>query len=171
MVEALQAEGPVGPDADTLLQFGRFVGTWDLDVTYYEADGSIRRRTPGEWLFGWVLEGRAIQDVWITPPRSLRTAAWPPAGEYGTSLRFYDDTIGAWRSTWLGPVNGVVWPFIARQVGADMVLERRDDEGAIVRWSFLEIRPDAFSWRATSSRDEGRTWRLDQQMLATRRKP
>ena len=28
-----------------------------------------QRRRNGEWHFGWVLEGRAIQDVWIVPPR------------------------------------------------------------------------------------------------------
>ena len=40
--------------------YGRFVGSWDLDVTQFPGDGSARRRK-GEWHFGWVLEGRATR--------------------------------------------------------------------------------------------------------------
>lgn len=108
-------------------------------------------------------------DVWIVPPRAQRATADPAPGEYGVTLRFYDERIGAWRSTWHGPVHGIVWPFIARQVGEEMVLERTDENGEMSRWIFSEITPESFHWRAETSTDQGRSWRLDQVMLARRR--
>jgi hypothetical protein len=164
----LLAEGPAPAHHEALMQFSRLVGSWSLDVTYYAGDGSVRRPTPGEWHFAWVLEGRAVADVWMVPPRAQRTATEPPPGEYGMSLRFYDPRIGAWRSTWHGPVNGIVWPFIARAVGDEMVLERVDEAGELVRWIFSEIPSDSFRWRPVRSRDGGESWVVGQVMEAKR---
>ncbi len=176
MLDALSAPGPAPHLARELAQFGRFVGSWDLDVVYYADDGSVRRRVAGEWHFGWALEGRAVVDVWTVPPRAERDAAGTGAGaadaapgEYGATLRFYDARLGAWRSTWHGPVHGIVWPFVAREVGDEMVLERTDEAGALVRWIFSNIEADRFRWRAVESADGGATWRVRQTMAAARR--
>ena len=67
-LDALGADGPSADRAGKMDLYGRFVGSWDLDVRQFSEDGSERRRA-GEWHFGWALEGRAIQDVWIVPPR------------------------------------------------------------------------------------------------------
>jgi hypothetical protein len=167
MLDALYASGPAQPHEKELALFGQFVGSWSLDVIYYNPNGSVRWRTPGEWHFGWALEGRAIQDVWMVPPRSQRSAGPEPSGEYGVTVRFYDPKLGAWRSTWHGPVNGYVLPFVAKAVGDEIVLERTE-RGEIVRWIFGQIQTDTFHWRAVSSADSGATWRLDQEMFATR---
>jgi hypothetical protein len=168
MIEALRASGPAPAHADKLMQFGRFVGSWSLDVIYYDEAGAVRLSTTGEWHFGWVLEGRAVQDVWIVPPRNMRIGGDPPPGEYGASFRHYDPTIDAWRSTWHGPVNQISWPFIARQVADEMVLERIDEQGELVRWIFSKVTHESFHWRAVRSADGGQTWRLEQEMHATR---
>lgn len=165
--EAFVSDGP-HPDAPhELMQFGRFVGAWDLNVTYYDESGAMIRQTPGEWHFGWVLEGRAVADVWIVPPRVSRPRRGAPPGEYGMSLRFYDPAIGAWRSTWLGPVHGVVFPFIATEVDSTMRLERREGD-RLVRWVFSNITTNGFIWRNLTSGDEGSTWRLEQQFVGRR---
>lgn len=168
MFETLSADGPNAAYPDEIEQFGRFVGQWDLVVTWYAPDGSVSRQMPGEWEFGYALEGRAILDVWQVPPRDQRPAdQLEPLGECGMSVRFYDPRIGAWRSTWHGPVHGVVMPSIARPVGNDMVLERT--EGATtIRWMFTRITADSFHWLNQESED-GTTWRLEQDMLARRR--
>jgi hypothetical protein len=55
------------PDyADKLMFFGKFVGDWEFDMTATKPDGS-QVDGKGEWYFGWVLNGRALQDVWIFP--------------------------------------------------------------------------------------------------------
>ena len=75
-LEALGADGPAADRAGKMDLYGRFVGSWELDVMQIRDDGTQRRR-PGEWHFGWALEGRAIQDVWIVPPRGERVMAMP----------------------------------------------------------------------------------------------
>jgi hypothetical protein len=54
--------------------FGQFVGSWDLDMFAYQPDGTARSFT-GEWRFGWVFEGRAIQDVLVVRPTGDRVTA------------------------------------------------------------------------------------------------
>src|SRR5690606_1309060 len=101
--------------------FDPFIGSWDLEVTWYEG-GRVTRTEPGEWHFAWVLEGRAVQDVWIVPRRDRRGAG-ADLYEYGTSLRFPDPDLGGWRSTWLGPMHRVARVFTARREGDDVVLD------------------------------------------------
>jgi hypothetical protein len=115
------AEGPDPAVADKLQLFGQFVGSWDVAVTNHRPDGSSET-IPAEWHFAWALGGRAIQDVWIAPSRAERVSGRD--GEWGATLRFYDDSIDAWRSTWIGPRNRIVMPFLARSEGDQMFAAR-----------------------------------------------
>jgi len=52
----------------------------------------------GEAHFGWALEGRAVQDVWIMPGIAERTSGSDRTNNmYGTTLRVWDSSIEAWR--------------------------------------------------------------------------
>src|SRR5262245_7189677 len=66
--------------------YGWLIGSWEADAYDYSADGAAHESS-GEWHFGRVLEGRAIQDVWIAPPRSQRNAKTMSRqyNRYGTS--------------------------------------------------------------------------------------
>jgi len=105
-LDALGADGPSADRAGKMDLYGRFIGSWDLDVRQYSDDGRERRRA-GEWHFGWALEGRAIQDVWIVPPRGeLRHGdATAKINSYGTTLRIYDPRIDAWQIQWIDPAR------------------------------------------------------------------
>ena len=164
-LDALLADGPDPELKDDLRLFGRLVGSWDIDVVYHEDGG--QRRLSAEWHFAWALNGRAVLDVWIAPSRQDRECGEPPV-EWGLSLRFYDPRIDGWRSTWIGPVNGLVLPLLARPAGDDIVLEGRFDEGTLTRWIFSGITPSSFCWRAVESDDGGDTWTLRQEMWARR---
>lgn len=142
---ALQSPGP-HPDIPIEQRiFSPMIGSWDLDVIWYE-DGAPIRREVGEWHFAWVLEGRAVQDVWIVPARRLRLQS---AGlyEYGTSVRFYDRELGIWRSTWIGPMRALVRSFVARSDGPNVVLETADNVDRRLRWVFSELLSDSFTWQ------------------------
>jgi hypothetical protein len=52
--------------------YGWLVGSWELDVLQYRGIDLSSQGIKGEAHFGWVLEGRAIQDVWIMPRPSER---------------------------------------------------------------------------------------------------
>ena len=165
MIEALRASGPHPDLADRLMLFGQFVGAWDVDIANYRQDG-VKTEIQGEWHFGWALEGRAVMDVWIAPRRSMRGTSL--GGEYGVSVRIFDPSIDAWRSTWIGPARGVVKPFIAREAGGEIVLEGRFADERLERWIFSDIAATHFRWRYIASADGGATWTTVQEMAARR---
>ena len=167
IAESLVSPGPHPDIPVSDLIFAPFIGSWDLRVTWY-AEDEIVRQEDGEWHFDWVLEGRAIQDVWIVPRRERRVSA-TDSYEYGTSVRFYDPRLRAWRSTWIGPMHGMIRTFIARQVDRTVTLESDADQGDAMRWVFSDITEDAFIWRNSVQRD-GR-WMLQQDFVATRMRP
>jgi hypothetical protein len=161
LIEALHASGPTPQHRDKLMLFGRFVGSWAIRWSR----GS--QQATGELHFGWVLGGRAVQDTWIVPGRGQPGAGEPPLAFHGTTVRFYDPVIDAWRSTWVDPVNHRVRRFIGRTEAADIVLLSDEDEPQL-RWRFTDIRPNSFTWLGQSSADGGTTWHLDEEMRATR---
>ena len=167
LIGALHSGGPDPARAAELELFGRFVGAWDLAWSARDADGRLLTAR-GELHFGWVLGGRAVQDVWIVPAPGEPGAGEPPHAFHGSTIRFYDPAIAAWRSTWIEPVNGRVRRFIGRPEGDDIVL-LSDEDSPQFRWRFSEIGGDAFRWSAESSHDGGATWTPDDEMRATRR--
>lgn len=166
LVSPLLAYAPDPALRDALALFGQFVGSWDLEVRWYR-DGKPVRDSLGEWHFGWVLGGRAVQDVWIVPPRSDRGE--PDLYEHGTSLRFFDAAAGVWRSTWHGPVQGSVRTFTARAHEGEILLEGERLDGCEIRWVFSRIRPESFSWRFEQFADGD--WRLLQSFECRRQSP
>src|SRR6185369_8464426 len=74
--------------------YGWLIGSWELELVGYDDEGNVILTT-GEAHFAWVLEGRAVQDVFINPRRSDRGPHSPKfANWYGTTLRIYDASIG-----------------------------------------------------------------------------
>ena len=167
---ALCAAGPHADHAESLMLFGQFVGAWDFDWASYAEEGDQTLTNAGEWIFGWVLEGRAVQDVWIIPSRERRGVAGAPAGEYGTTVRWYDPRLDAWLVTWNGPVNRARRTLIARAVGDEIVQEDQTEEGWPLRWIFSEIEERSFHWSSLYSTDGEQTWLLREEM-EVRRKP
>jgi hypothetical protein len=149
--------------------YGWLIGRWEAAVYDYSADGTAHQSS-GEWHFGRVLEGRAIQDVWIAPPRSQRNdkALSKQYNRYGTSLRVYDKEIGAWRVTWFNPVSGARNDLVGRRQGADIIQEGTNADGRKIRWSFKDITPTSFRWLGESLAPDGKTWRLEAEFRARR---
>ncbi|MGH7921364.1 MAG: putative glycolipid-binding domain-containing protein [Candidatus Dormibacteraceae bacterium] len=156
--------GETSLPAEAAQQLGWLVGGWGGRVREFERDGH-ERAGRGEWWFAWVLEGRAIQDVFVVPPPSSRHAAASSGPEavgnrYGTTLRWLDHAeSGRWRIVWVNPVTGAVSQLAGQRKGDRIVLVGEED-GRAARWSFTDIRPDSFVWRG-ESRDPDGSWHLD----------
>lgn len=167
----LLADGPAVEHRQALMLYGQFVGDWTTETTEWPEDGTART---SQWnvRFQWVLEGRAIQDLWITPPRTGNAVAWGAEGNrYSTTLRLYDPAIDAWHILWANPPTATIIRQIARRVGNEIVqFGPVDATGMITRWAYRDITPSSFRWCNEQSRDHGITWRLAQEMRA-RRKP
>jgi hypothetical protein len=163
MVTALKALGPhpsLGDQADV---FGRLVGTWDVEYTDFSKDGKITHRT-GEFIVGWIMDGRVIQDFWIVYPSGTRKDR-----EVYTDLRYYDPKSRTWPSTVIDPEHASVASFAGGAVGDRIVLNTKDFGGADTRWSINNLRADSFVWREEESLDGGKTWRLSAEHHMKRR--
>lgn len=167
LIAALHAEGPAPDRAEALSLYGKFIGDWKADIVAYTPDGT-RHEGHGEIHFGWVLRGRAIQDVWIIDRRP-GTPAMPVTGNwYGTTIRVYDPTLGAWRIYWIDPATNAYRYQVGRKQGADIVQEGTTESGALSRWSFTEITPRSFHWKGEVSLDKGTSWHLVVEVFARR---
>jgi hypothetical protein len=171
MVRLLAADGPDPNYADKLMLFGQFVGSWDLDVVSYPTVGE-RRAYHGEWHFGWVLDGRSVQDVLITRPLGPDGRPVSP-GSTGSTVRTYDPEMDAWWIVWQCPPDGEFSTLFGRPDGDRIVLEgqwtRKPLGERRFRWSFDEITAQSFHWMGHVSTDAGQTWRLAEEMFARRR--
>jgi hypothetical protein len=149
--------------------YGWLVGSWELDVLHYAGANLAERGIKGEAHFAWVLEGRAIQDVWIMPRPSHRTPDLPKTNNmYGTTLRVWDSAIDAWRITWINPVSGHREQQIARRSGSDIVQLGTRSDGTITRWMYTAITPDSFHWTGEALQVDGNTWKLEGEFYARR---
>jgi hypothetical protein len=168
MIEALQADGPHPEQAEKLMLFGRLIGSWDITGRFFDEEGNVTRETTGEWLFGWVLEGRVIQDVLITPPRAGRKPG-EQSKSYDTAIRAYDPRIDGWRVSVVFPVYGATVNLIAREHGDEIWLEGRSPENALFRWTFSDFSDERVRWQEFVSKDEGLTWVRDEEIILNRR--
>ena len=156
LATALCADGPATDRAEKLNLYGWLVGSWHMDASVFSADGT-KQSGRGEIHFGWVLDGRAIQDVWILP-----------GVFHVTTLRVYDPELDAWHILWSDPLRQVYRRQIGRARGVDIVQEGTDSSGAPVRWSFTDITHNSFRWTGERSEDGGKTFWLQAEFLVTR---
>jgi hypothetical protein len=154
-IHALHTDAPAGDRADKMGLYAFLIGRWEMEAVVHTDQGA--QRGSGEIHAGWVLQGRAIQDVWALP-----------GVFYGTTLRIYDPGIDAWHILWNDPLRQYYTRQIGRARGSDIVQEGKNDAGDAVRWSFTERTPDSFRWLGERSLDGGATWQLQAEFFARR---
>jgi hypothetical protein len=149
--------------------YGWLIGSWELEVRHYAGLDVAERGIEGEAHFARVLDGRAVQDVWIMPKLSQRTASLgKEMNMYGSTLRVWDSTIGAWRITWSNPAGDHYEQQIGRRIGQDVVQIGCRANGTPTRWRFTEITAATFHWLGDALDPDGRTWKLEGEFLARR---
>jgi hypothetical protein len=170
-IDVLHADGAASDRVKEMGLYDWLIGSWQMDVTAFEPGGE-RHEGHGEIHAGWVLEGRAIQDVWMIPPRPERrhdAPILPVTGNwYGSTLRVYSPDIDAWHILWTDPATQFYARQIGRARGKDIVEEGKIESGALLRWSFTEIASDSFRWLGEHSVDQGVSWRLQVEVCARR---
>jgi hypothetical protein len=159
-VEAITAPGPhpsLGAHAET---YGRLIGSWTGEIRNHMVPGP----PPGgsiEIHFAWALDGRAVQDTWITPARQDRGAAKAPSLDwYGTTLRVFDPESESWRALWWDPVSRYQIALEGRRQGNDVV-QIGTRGGWPIRWTFSEILGSSFHWQGHVLDIDGVSWRLE----------
>ena len=174
------------PEKDNL--YGQFVGEWDFEWVdnqgttgerhvqgdrlrsrglgdVYKRQGTTgERHVQGEWIFAWVLEGTAIQDVFICPSRKARIKDYQPDAAYATAVRMYNP-------------NTEAWDILYTELGGATQLEGKREGNRIVQteinekniqWVFSEITTTSFRWQRMVKRPDG-TWETEAELFAVRR--
>jgi hypothetical protein len=154
-VKALIADHPAEDRADKLRLYAFLIGRWDMDGVIHRDDGTTHKDR-GSIHAGWVLEGRALQDVWIFP-----------GFFYGSTLRVYDPGVDAWHILWSDPLKQLYVRQLGRAHGPDIVQEGKVGDSVFTRWSFTEMTANSFHWRGARSTD-GATWQLQAEFFARR---
>jgi hypothetical protein len=163
MITALRSATPnpsLGEEAQT---FDRLVGTWDAEFTFYRDDGTVFHKK-GELLFGWTMDGHAIQDLWIGYPTENQKER-----SIGTTIRFFDTALKQWRVVFINPQFNYVVSAQGGREGDRIVLRGLDTDGLPIRWTFSEMKSDSFHWQGEKSRDGGKTWKVEEDHHMKRR--
>jgi len=150
--------------------YGWLCGDWDLTVVHYRGVDVSARRLTGEVHAARVLEGRAVQDVWIMPQIADRTT--PPdrmQNMYGTTLRSWDPAARSWRIAWTNPVSGHYELQSGNWNGDDILQTGERPDGTKTRWTFTEITRDSFHWRGEALYPNKTEWELEGEFQARRR--
>ena len=154
--ESLRASGPhpsLGAHAQT---YGRLLGSWRGEL-HSPWLGPGAPASSVEAHFEWVLAGRAVQDVWISPARDDPRPLPAPLSWYGTTLRVFDPALEAWRVIWTDPLTQLRIELIGRQQGDDIV-QLGTRAGRLIRWTFSALTPESFRWQGHALADDGHTW-------------
>lgn len=167
---ALIAAGRAAEVPESADVYGWLIGNWELDVLHYMVD--VRNRgIKGRVHFSWVLEGRAVQDIWIMPRISDRLGEIDKmCNMYGTTLRVWDPALQAWRVTWINPVTGRRDELIGRWSGKDIVQIGTHSDGTPIRWIFSEITRNSFRWTGEALQPDGNSWKLEGEFRGKRMK-
>jgi hypothetical protein len=169
LIRVLFAPGRSPEIPESADAYGWLVGSWELEVLRYRGIDLSSQNIKGEAHFNWVLEGRAIQDIWIMPRMSDRQSDSDRKNNmYGTTLRVWDPAIQAWRIRWINPVSGHEEHQTGRRVGDEIVQVGARSDGTPTRWRFTEVTSDTFHWIGEALEPDGRTWKIEGEFRARR---
>lgn len=148
-------------------EYDFWIGEWDANWRPREENG-LDHVDDGRHTHQYVLpvlDGRAIME--LAMPRDLEPGT---AQGRGFSIRYFNEAAGRWvmAQHWPGPQNdGVAFldqltgeeHFGRVQVyGADLRRTTPDGDPQIRRYTFSDIREDAFRWDGANTVDRGNTW-------------
>lgn len=146
--------------------YAPLLGSWRIAGTEYTQAGDPEK-VAIEVEFARVLNGRAIQDVWVFPVDKRQPLDAGNRGS-GTTLRLYDPEEKSWNVVWLDPVGRKRAQLTGRSRGDEIVQIGANESGQPRRWIFSDITGQSFVWRGEHSDDGGRTWTLNAEYFAMR---
>ena len=148
-------------------QYDFWLGEWDANWRAREEDGldHVEDGTHTHQLVIPVLDGKAVMELMVPSELTPGVPQWR-----GFSLRYYDEENDRWimAQHWPGPQNDGV-AFLDQLTGTerfgriavyspDLRRTTQDGEPQIRRYTFSDIREDAFRWDGANTADRGTSW-------------
>jgi hypothetical protein len=163
MIRVLGSLDPSPSLGDEAQTFDRLIGSWDADFGFHRDDGTVYHKN-GELHFGWVMDGHAVQDLWIGYPTGEEKER-----TIGTTFRFFDTNLKQWHIVFINPQFNYVVTTQGGREGDRIVLRGLDSDGLPIRWTFSEITLQSFHWQGEKSHDGGNTWVVEEDHHMKRR--
>lgn len=166
LISELQAQGPHPSLGGGARSLARLVGNWSIAYSFHRKDGTVKHQT-GSYFAAWVMDGRAIQDVWTVDPHDGRTDR-----EIYTTLHYLNPKSGTWYATFIDPEHASVARFTGKvgQDGRIVILthDLGDKADQTNRWSFIPSSANSLTFRDEQSSGDGKAWRLLEEDQFTR---
>lgn len=143
--------------------FGCLIGEWEFE--WIDGHGTPKERhVKGEWIFSWILEGMAIQDLFICPSREERKVNNQADAEYGTTIRIYNPSTQAWDIFYgcMGEATRL------EATKADDKIVLTEITGKNMKWVFSNITADAFLWQRIEKQLDSQ-WKVMGEAIAKRK--
>ncbi len=144
--------------------FSSLIGKWDIEWIDHLEDNK-QRHVKGEWIFSRVLDGTAIQDLFIVPSRTERIKHLQADAEYGTTLRVYNPKNETWDIFYA--CTGTAIQLTGRKVNNEIILTENNEKQ--MRYVFYDLTPSTFKWRKELLNDTG-NWQISAKVLAKKAK-
>lgn len=161
--------GPNDNAPAEVMQFGQLVGHWSCTNEVRQQDGSYKP-IPGAatWSWYYILEGFAVQDVWL-PDRQSNAQA-----PMGTNIRTYDADNGWWDVVWSTQQAPAFERYRASYRNGEIhMFAERPAFGSFPRHlmhvTFHNISADHFDWRyEASGLTDGQNWQETSRLACDR---
>ena len=139
----------------------RLIGEWSMTSETRQEDGSwsASEGQIADWNFFYTLDGQAIQDVWVAPPRAVEVED-ATKRQIGSNIRIYWPEKKQWEMVWVAPRWGYVMSFTATSDDEKVVMltKEKTPQGHDQRITFFNMTGDTFDWEMERSDDNGETW-------------
>lgn len=162
-ISALLGDGKINSIPEEYDWYAPLLGDWDFD--YYDIqNGKRTRHVKGEWIFRRILNGTAIEDLFICPSRATKDTNPQPDGEYGAAIRMFHP--GSCSYDMVYTTHGYMTRLNVRRENGKIVCTVLDRPAE--KWVFSEVTPTAFRWQNITVTSAGE-WHVNSEVLAHRK--
>lgn len=149
---------------DETVHWGKLVGNWDIVFEAINEKGEVTQSFDGEWNWFYTLNGHAIQDVFILPPRS--SGSDPSTLFYGTGIKIYNSESKKWQSCWVDTSDKKLGLREAISTDEKIILYETKANGEKTKITYFDMKENTFSWQQEIQ--DGDDWIINQVIRAKR---
>ncbi|WP_422861807.1 hypothetical protein [Flagellimonas sp. W118] len=146
--------------------WGQLVGNWDIEVEIVNSSGEITQSFNGEWNWFYVMNGMAIQDVFILPKRE---DAKDQNSFYGIGLRIYNEKLNKWQTAYMDTSNKQMDTGEAISTNEKIILIETNEKDEKIRITYFDFQDNTFKWQQEVFNEDRKVWQINQLIHATRK--
>ncbi len=130
------------------------IGDWHIEWQSLDENGEVQASGEADWHWRWILDGHAVQDVWLNPSLSQEVER----RFRGTNLRTFNSETGQWEMIWVTnqpPGGATHYTATSTPERIEMHPVEAPQSNRII---FYNMTGDHFDWVSEDSADGGESW-------------